>query len=243
MKPLFSVIIPAHNEEDYIGRCLDAIRKAAVHVPPQRVQVIVVANRCTDATAEIARSYGAQVLENTDTSIAAIRNAGARLAEGRVIMTIDADSFMSEGTFEEIWEKLTSGDYIGGGAIPTFDRASPGIAASTMVVAVHLLPVMLRERAGLSGGLFWTYKKAFDAIGGFDESLVSMEDMDFAVRLNRLGAENGRKYGTLRSPLITSSRKFDQFGDWYLLKDLKNTRAILTGHDRAAADAFYYNVR
>ena len=50
----FSVIIPAHNEEKYIGKCLEAIKEAAESVSPRRVQVIVVANRCTDSTAAIA---------------------------------------------------------------------------------------------------------------------------------------------------------------------------------------------
>ena len=42
--------------------------------------------------------------------------------------------------------------------------------------------------------------------------------------------------------LITSARKFDKFGDWYLVKNRKLTKAIFTGRDREAADSFYYDV-
>ena len=42
---------------------------------------------------------------------------------------------------------------------------------------------------------------------------------------------------------MTSSRKFDHFGDWYLIRNRKLTKRIFTGRDRAAADEFYYNVR
>ena len=68
--------------------------------------------------------------------------------------------------------------------------------------------------------------------------------MDFAVRLKQLGEKLGKKYGVLRkSRIITSSRKFDEFGDWYLVKNRKLTKAIFTGKDRAAADEFYYDLR
>lgn len=243
-KPLFSIIIPAHNEEKYIGKCLRAIKSAAKYIYPDTVEIIVAANRCTDATAEISKQLGAKVIENNDKCIAAVRNAGARAAEGEIIVTIDADSLMTKYSLLEIRELLSSGRYIGGGTDPKFDRMSLGIACSALYVAFNLLPIMIKNGGYLSGAMFWLYKRDFDAIGGFDESLVSLEDMDFAVRLKRRGKALGKKYGTLkRSYITTSSRKFDEFGDWYLIKNRKLTKAIFTGHDRQAADKFYYDVR
>ena len=68
--------------------------------------------------------------------------------------------------------------------------------------------------------------------------------MDFAQRLKAHGKKSGRKYGTLkRSYVLTSTRKFDEFGDWYLIKNHKLTKRIFTGKDRQAADKFYYDVR
>ena len=68
--------------------------------------------------------------------------------------------------------------------------------------------------------------------------------MDFAIRLKKLGQQRRQKYGTLKcAPLVTSSRKFDTFGDWYLIKNRKLTKRIFTGRDRDAADQFYYDVR
>ena len=70
------------------------------------------------------------------------------------------------------------------------------------------------------------------------------EDMDFAVRLNRLAVGRGLKYGTLKhAHIVTSSRKFDAFGDWYLIRERKLVKRIFTGRDREAADRFYYDVR
>ena len=151
---------------------------------------------------------------------------------------------MSKYSLVEIRQMLQNGNYIGGGTQPKFDRMSFGIFCSSMYVALNLLPVMLKNKAFLSGSMFWFYKKDFETIGGFDETLVSLEDMDFAVRLHWLGTSRNQKYGTLKhSYILTSSRKFDEFGDWYLIKNRKLTKAIFTGKDKKAADAFYYDVR
>lgn len=65
-----------------------------------------------------------------------------------------------------------------------------------------------------------------------------------AVRLNRLGISRGQKYGTLKeSYIVTSARKFDEFSDWYLIKNRELTKRIFTGRDREAADQFHYDVR
>lgn len=78
------------------------------------------------------------------------------------------------------------------------------------------------------GGMFWCYREDFEKLGGFDESMVSVEDMDFAIRLKQLGDSCGKKYGVLKkSYIVTSSRKFDRFGDWYLVKNRSLTKAIL----------------
>ena len=139
---------------------------------------------------------------------------------------------------------LESGRFIGGGTRIRVERMSAGIFFYAVYVAVNLIPVMWKHRAALSGGMFWFRRRDFEEIGGFDESLVSLEDMDFATRLNRHAIATGRKYGTLkRSYIVTSSRKFDEFGDWYLIRNRKLTKRIFTGRDRQAADAFYYDVR
>ena len=232
----FSVIIPAHNEEKYIGKCLQSIRKAQEHIQPASLEIIVVCNRCTDSTALISEQYGARVLENNEKNLSAIRNTGVRAAEGEIVVTIDADSVMTEYALAEIRQMLESGKYIGGGANPRFERMSVGIFFSAIYVALNVIPIMIRNRAALSGAMFWFYKKDFV---GFDEHLVSMEDMDFAVRMHRLGKERGQRFGTLKqSHVVTSSRKFDEFGDWYLIRNRKLTKRIFTGTDVGAANAF-----
>ena len=88
-----SVVIPAHNEEVYISKCIDSINSAAREAVAS-VEIIVVCNRCTDSTCETAESLGASAIHNDSRCIAAVRNAGIRAAAGPIIITIDADSMM-----------------------------------------------------------------------------------------------------------------------------------------------------
>ena len=80
------------------------------------------------------------------------------------------------------------------------------------------------------------------AIGGFDETLVSVEDLDFAVRLKAHGQGRGQRYGTIwRNGITTSCRKCDQFGDWYIFLNPRLVKALFSGRNRHAADRFWYD--
>jgi glycosyltransferase involved in cell wall biosynthesis len=234
--PRFSILIPARNEENHLPKCLDSIRKAAVRFPDQ-VEIVVALNRCTDRTEAIALEHGAKVAREDGRNLAKIRNAAAKAATGEIIVTIDADSRMTENMLVEIDRLLQTDQYIGGGVAIWPERWSVGIA-----VTVLLLEVMLRWRR-VSGGLFWCLREDFKAIGGFNENLVSLEDLDFAQRLKAYGRSQGKQFKTIRSAyIITSCRKFDRFGDWYLLTNPRIVRRILKGQSQEEANNFYYDV-
>ena len=99
---------------------------------------------------------------------------------------------------------------------------------------------MLRHR--ISGGLFWLKREDFAAIGGFDERFVSVEDVDFARRLKTYGKKRGKRFGHIVSAhIVTSCRKWDQFGDWYMFTHPRLVWRLLGGRDREAADLHYYD--
>src|SRR5258708_22890222 len=99
--PRFSLVIPARNEHRFIGACLESIRVAAAAYPDE-LEVIVVLNRCSDRTEAIAHNFGARTIREDARNLARIRNAGARSALGRMLVTIDADSRMSPNTLVAI---------------------------------------------------------------------------------------------------------------------------------------------
>lgn len=134
----FSIIIPAHNEEKYIRKCLDSIAKAS-EAYKEQTEVIVVLNRCTDQTEEIAKSYNCITLKNEDKNLSKIRNAGAEIASGEIIVTLDADTIMTESLLSNVDKYLSSGKYIGGGVNGKFERMSFGIFFSAMLIIIPLL--------------------------------------------------------------------------------------------------------
>lgn len=60
-KSKFAIVIPAHNESAVIGELLDNLKK--LKYPSNLYDIFVIADNCTDKTAEIAKEYGAEVLE------------------------------------------------------------------------------------------------------------------------------------------------------------------------------------
>jgi glycosyltransferase involved in cell wall biosynthesis len=237
MNSAISLIVPAHNEAAFLPACLAAAQAAAARVDVS-VEIVVVLNRCTDSTEEIAARHGCRIVREDAKNLSQIRNAGVAAATGDIVVTCDADSRMHPRTFQEIQRLLATGKYVGGGGIVVPERWSAGIVAS----ALSLLPYL--ALSGVSFGIFWCRKEDFDAIHGFDTRFLSVEDVDFAQRLKAHGRTTGRKWGTLwKAPLITSCRKFDQFGDWYLVRNPALVRRVFRGNDRQAADSFWYDVR
>jgi cellulose synthase/poly-beta-1,6-N-acetylglucosamine synthase-like glycosyltransferase len=149
----FLVLIPAHNEAVVIGRCLEAIRADA---RPGDV-ALVVADRCDDATAEIARDFGALVLERgpeEKPGRAAARQAGlefARSLEWDAVVMLDADSVIEPGFFDSCQHALAAGaDAV---QARSESRRGHSLAAEASVAAFALQGITIprgRDRLGLS---------------------------------------------------------------------------------------------
>ncbi len=116
-KPGLSVIIPAHNEAGLIGPCLDAV--LASDWAGGGIEVIVVANGCTDATlpeaetrraAAEARGWRLQVLDLAQGSKPGALNAGERAATGGVLAYLDADVEVSRPLMAQIAQVLSGRD-------------------------------------------------------------------------------------------------------------------------------------
>jgi glycosyltransferase involved in cell wall biosynthesis len=234
----FSVIVPAHNEALLLPRALAAITAAGTRVGGE-VEVVVVANRCTDDTAAIAAAAKAVVVDNSARNIAAVRNAGAAIATGDTIVTIDADCLMSPVALVEVDRLLGTGRYVGGGTTVRPERSSAGIRATYAVMEV------VTFLARLSGCMFWCARTDYEAIGGFDERHLIAEDIDFARRLRAHGRRTSRRFTKLRTaPVIASTRKFDRLGDWHMFamaRQLRDIRAVMKGNDTTWVDHYFFD--
>ncbi len=124
-----SVITPAHDEGKLIGKCLRSVQSAVGQITGN-VEHIVVVNRCTDETESIALAGGGRIVDEHAKNLSRIRNAGAALAEGDSLVTIEADSWMSDNMLSEVVRPLDTGRFVGGGVrtLPSVGRSASSAA-------------------------------------------------------------------------------------------------------------------
>lgn len=117
--PRGSVIMPAHNEANVIGRALAPLAPLAA---ARQVEVIVVCNGCTDNTAEIARGFdGVTVLESKAASKPSAMNAGDAAASEWPRLYLDADVEISPSALRELFLALVPGGLLAGRPAARYD--------------------------------------------------------------------------------------------------------------------------
>ncbi len=125
--PLVSVLIPAHNEADYIGACLKALFASDPLPGGQRVEVLVLANGCTDATGAIAtaqpvpQGWDLRLVELPEGGKLNALNAGDAQARGEVLIYLDADVTVERALVAQLAEALQ-------GPAPRYASGTPQIA-------------------------------------------------------------------------------------------------------------------
>jgi glycosyltransferase involved in cell wall biosynthesis len=93
-----SVVIPAFNEAERIGKCLESIANQT----EKPDEIIVVDNNCTDQTALIAKSYGASVVGEERQGMIPARNKGFNSAKYEIIVRTDADTILPSNWISNI---------------------------------------------------------------------------------------------------------------------------------------------
>jgi len=230
-----SVVIPAHNEQDYILKCIQSVNAASEKFSGE-VEVVVCINRCTDTTQQIAQEQGAIVVEEEEANVAKVRNTGMAAATGDVIVTLDADSTISSNFLCAVENKMKCSKYAGGAALLIVDEFN---MASIILGVVLVFPALMLMR--FSAGTFWISRKTYSEVGGFDESYLTGEDFEYWRRLRRYARSNRLKFGMLiRSYVLTSGRKMDEFGPWFMLTHPHWFYYAIRGDNQEFADRYLY---
>jgi len=197
--PMISVIIPAHNEEDYLGLTLDAVNRQSYG----HFEVIVVANGCTDRTAAIAAENCHRLVVLSSKCLGVARNLGAKLARGDLLLFLDADTLLEPGALEIIAHKFQRGYGVGTlKGSPDSDRLAH--------CAIYWLKNFVHRWSIHSGssGVIVCWKKHFLATHGFDEALQVRENSDLIYRLKRFG-----RYRYIGETAVTTSmRRYQRAG-------------------------------
>lgn len=155
---MISLVVPAHNERQAIGRSLSAFGTVT------NVEAIVVANGCTDDTAEVARQSIGQI-EVVETHVASkvhALNLGDRHATGWPRFYVDADVQLSAESLRKLVERLEVGDVLAVAPRPKHDLAGCSWAVRAFYAVDSRLPSS-KEGIGGSGvyGLSEAGRKRF----------------------------------------------------------------------------------
>ena len=201
-----SVIIPAYNEEKYLPATLDAIDESKV----DDMEVIVVDNDSKDATRDVAVARGAKVVTEIERNIGQVRNTGAEVASGDVLVFIDADSIVRAGQFEKIVEAMSDGSCLGGSAAVEHEPIENRFVVLWFML---LWPIVGKLTKMRGGALQFCRADVFRELGGYDATIFVGEDIDFHWRLDKLADERGGHTITIEEPkVLTSSRRWNRMG-------------------------------
>ena len=184
-----TVIIPVHNGGAGFDRCLRGLMSSRT-LPDE---VIVVDDASTDASAEVAQRYGAEVVRLLPPphGPAFARNRGGEIAHAEVLFFTDADVLLHPdalGLAVETLQRDTTIDACFG----SYDDmpAAEGLVSQYK----NLLHHYVHQHGAESAGTFWTAcgairKTAFQEAGGFSEAhkKPSIEDIELGTRLRCQG--------------------------------------------------------
>lgn len=236
-----SVVIPAFDEEAYLGATLASVGRAAARLSERAgvsAEVFVVDNDSSDSTAAVAREFGAVVVRESRHNVARVRNTGARFAGGDVLVFVDADTVVPEELLWRVVEALAEPGCLGG-AVDTDYRP----AKLTSKIYLRFWRVVGRLLGMAQGATQFCRREAFDALGGYDETLYMGEDVDFYRRLKRLAKRRGGGVRFIEDVRVTpSTRRFDQWRLWRTLVWTNPLFILLFRRTRSAWRGWYERV-
>jgi glycosyltransferase involved in cell wall biosynthesis len=204
---LISFVIPAWNEESVLGATLKAVRVATRHLA-EPSEVIVADDGSTDQTAEIARQHGARVVTVHHRQISATRNAGARAAQGDLLIFIDADTIVTPEVVCAAIDAVRAGA-VGGGCAIRYSGRIPAYLRVFVPIEVWFARMM---RIAFGCFLFTT-RESFEAVGGFDTTIYATEEVTMSLALHHQG-----RFVCLRECVSTSGRKLRTHStvEWFI---------------------------
>ena len=201
-----SVIIPSYNEERYLPKTLAALKDA---LQSMAHEIIVVDNESTDATRDIAANHAARIVDESEHNIARVRNTGAEVAKGEVIVFLDADTIVRPGVFEKIIEAMSNDRCMGGSVKVEYERASRAWVRFFMLT----WQFWARFTKMRQGALQFCRSDLFHELRGYDDTIYVGEDIEFHWRLDKLAQEQGGFTAFIEEPkVLTSSRRWDKMG-------------------------------
>jgi len=200
-RPFISIIIPARNEEQFIGKSLRSIFNS--DYPREYYEIIVVDGMSEDKTIDIINKFkvkydNLKLLRNPKKITPVARNLGVKAARGDYIMIFDAHSTAPKDYIQKCVEHITeTGADNVGGIVCTVPREN--------TLKGRVIARILSSEFGVGGSKFrigatkpeevdtvpfgFYRRNVFDRIGYFNENLIRNQDIEFNLRLKRAGGK------------------------------------------------------
>ncbi len=222
---LLSFVVPAYNEEAYIGPCLDSILEQTRGLE-HRTEIIVVNNASTDRTREVVLRYAGEhgdrvrLVDEHRKGLPFARQAGFLASTGSLIANVDSDSRLTPGWVDKVLRSFREHE----------GRNPPLVSLSGPLVYYDLAPsqrrlvnvfygiawltyatnkYILRVGSMVQGGNFVLSRAGLEAIGGYDVSITFYgEDTDIARRLYAVG----KVLFTFDLKMLSSARRLKHEG-------------------------------
>lgn len=191
---MISIIIPTYNEQAHIGPTISRLQHG--NDDSLIKEIIVVDGGSTDATITEATAAGASTMISPRKGRAAQMNAGAAMATGSILYFLHADSVPPVGFTNDIVTAVKEG-FMSGCYRLQFDHEHWFLQANAWFTRFNINAVRFGDQS------LYVTKDVFVKAGGFDESLIVMEDQEIIRRIRRYG-----KFKVINGVVITSARKY-----------------------------------
>ncbi|MEM3422720.1 MAG: glycosyltransferase [Candidatus Bilamarchaeaceae archaeon] len=189
--PLVSIIVPAYNEEKYIGKCLQTLLE--LDYPKDKLDIIVINDGSTDLTEEEAKKfekYGVRVVTQKNAGKGAALNHGLKIAKGEFIVTMDADSYVLPKTLKQLLAFFKDDPEVM--AVTPAIKIRPSNSLLVELQRIEYLMIIFSRKllsfidaVPVTPGPFSIFRASvFKKVGGFDEHNL-VEDQEIALRIQK----------------------------------------------------------
>lgn len=197
-EPVISIIIPTLNEEVRLGGLLTYLKKNSGE---SVAEIIIADGGSTDRTTSIAEKQQVNIVHCRKKGRAAQMNEGAAAAAGPVLYFLHADTTPPPKFATHINHALKKG-YRCGCFRLSFDDSHPALKLYGWFTRFPLTLFRFGDQS------LFVKKELFQKVGGYDESLIVMEDQKIVRELKRRA-----EFKVLKQSVITSSRRYKLNGE------------------------------
>lgn len=228
-----SFIIPCYNSKDTVSRCLESIQN--INYPKDCFEIVIVDNGSKDNTIDICRKFTDKIFIDPAATISKLRNMGAQKARGNFLVFIDSDCVISKDWLKRVLEHFKDSNVgLAGSKTYTVPDEAGWVEK---IWKIHL------NRGKDEKDARWVVSRAigvkkdtFLAVGGFDESLETCEDVDFGYCVgNKYNVISDEKLAPLHLKYTKSLSGFFRSESWrgkdslkVSLKHIKEKKEILS---------------